>query len=167
MTLAPRPAIVPVHLLTKGKIARMTVNLEEKLAELCKRKGMRLTGQRRVILKVLSESPDHPDAEELHRRVSRVAPGISIATVYRTVNTLENHGLIERHSFADGRARYEASDSEHHDHFINVETDEVIEFRCDEIERLQEKIASDHGFEIVGHRLEIYVRPKSDRGQRG
>ncbi|MDF3905938.1 Fur family transcriptional regulator [Paracoccus sp. AS002] len=141
----------------------MTVNLEKKLAELCKEKGMRLTGQRRVILQVLSDSADHPDAEELHRRVSKVAPGISIATVYRTVSTLESCGLIERHSFADGRARYETSGSEHHDHFINVETDEVIEFRCDEIEQLQDRIAREHGFEIVGHRLEIYVRPRDDK----
>ncbi|MFT3689651.1 Fur family transcriptional regulator [Paenirhodobacter sp.] len=140
----------------------MSTDLEKKLAELCKEKGMRLTGQRRVILHVLSESPDHPDAEELHRRVKAVEPGINIATVYRTMNVLAEHGLIERHSFADGRARYEASGSEHHDHLINVDTDEVIEFRCDEIERLQERIAREHGFEIVGHRLEIYVRPKAD-----
>lgn len=149
------------------QIARMTIDLEKKLADLCKEKGMRLTGQRRMILKVLAESPDHPDAEELHHRVGRVAPGISLATVYRTVNTLENCGLIERHSVADGRARYEASNSEHHDHFVNVETDEVIEFRCDEIEQLQQKIAEEHGFEIVGHKLEIYVRPRPDRHRLG
>lgn len=138
----------------------MTANLEKKLVDLCKEKGMRVTEQRRIILQVLSDSPDHPNAEELHRRVSGLAPRISIATVYRTVNTLESYGLIERHSFADGRARYEAGGSEHHDHFVNVETDEVIEFRCDEIEELQKKIAENHGFEIVGHRFEIYVRPK-------
>ncbi|RWR19604.1 transcriptional repressor [Sinirhodobacter populi] len=141
----------------------MTKDLEEKLAELCKEKGMRLTGPRRTILRVLSASPDHPDAEELHRRVMAVEPGINIATVYRTMNTLAEHGLIERHSFADGRARYEAGGSEHHDHFVNVETDEVVEFRCDEIEILQQKIAREHGFEIVGHRLEIYVRPLSGK----
>src|SRR5690606_27223607 len=113
------------------------------------------------VMRIVGEIADHPDAKELHRRVSKVAPGISIATVYRTVSTLERCGLIERHSFADGRARHETSGSEHHDHFINVETDEVIEFRCDEIEQLQERIASEHGFEIVGHRPEIHVRPKA------
>lgn len=144
----------------------MTANLEKKLVDLCKEKGMRVTEQRRIILQVLSDSPDHPNAEELHRRVNEFAPGISIATVYRTVNTLESYGLIERHSFADGRARYEAGGSEHHDHFVDVETDEVIEFRCDEIEALQQKIADENGFEIVGHRLEIYVRPKKNRKTR-
>lgn len=141
----------------------MTGNLEKQLEELCKEKGMRVTEQRRLILKVLSDSPDHPNAEELHRRVLERAPHISIATVYRTVNTLESYGLIERHSFADGRARYEAGGAEHHDHFVNVETDEVIEFRCDEIEVLQQKIADENGFEIVGHRLKIYGRPKKSR----
>lgn len=125
---------------------------------------MRLTGPRRVILRVLAEATDHPDAEELHRRVAAVEPGINIATVYRTMNILAEHGLIERHSFADGRARYEAGGSEHHDHFVNLDTNEVIEFRCDEIERLQHKIAAEQGFEIVGHRLEIYVRPRKDKG---
>ena len=141
----------------------MTTDLENKLAELCREKGMRLTGPRRTILQVLSASPDHPDAEELHRRVTAVEPRINIATVYRTMNILAEHGLIERHSFADGRARYEAGGGEHHDHFIDVDTGEVIEFRCDEIEQLQQKIAEEHGFEIVGHRLEIHVRPKAKR----
>lgn len=141
----------------------MAENLEKKLIELCRDKGMRVTEQRRIILKVLADLPDHPDAEALHRRVVERAPHISIATVYRTMNTLESYGLIERHSFADGRARYEAGGSEHHDHFVDVESDEVIEFRCDEIEELQRKIAEEHGFEIVGHRLEIYVRPRKDR----
>lgn len=144
----------------------MTVDLDKQLADLCKEKGLRLTGQRRTILQVLSASPDHPNAEELHRRVSEVAPGISIATVYRTLNTLEQYGLIERHSFADGRARFEAGGAEHHDHFINVDTDEVIEFRSDEIEALQQKIAEEHGFEIIGHRFELYVRPKG-KGKAG
>lgn len=144
----------------------MMEDLEQKLATLCKEKGMRLTGPRRTILRVLAGSPDHPDAEELHRRVIAVEPGINIATVYRTMNVLTDLGLIERHSFADGRARYEASGTEHHDHFVNVETDEVIEFTCEEIERLQQKLAEEHGFEIVGHKLEIYVRPcKIAKGQ--
>lgn len=169
MTLAFPPAILwtksqSAHVVgclkRHMKTGRMTKDLEDKLAELCKEKGMRLTGPRRTILRVLSESPDHPDAEELHRRVTKVEPGINIATVYRTMNVLTEHGLIERHSFADGRARYEAGGSEHHDHFVNVETDEVIEFRCDEIELLQQRIADAHDFEIVGHKLEIYVRPR-------
>lgn len=145
----------------KGHVARvMTDDPGKMLAERCKEKGMRMTGPRRVILRVLSESPDHPDAEELHRRVTAIEPGINIATVYRTMNILAEHGLIERHSFADGRARYEAGGGEHHDHFVNIETGEVIEFRCDEIEQLQQKIAEEHGFEIIGHRLEIHVRPR-------
>lgn len=142
----------------------MTKTPEQTLEQLCRDKGMRLTGPRRVILRVLAEATDHPDAEELHRRVAAVEPGINIATVYRTMNILAEHGLIERHSFADGRARYEAGGGEHHDHFVNLDTNEVIEFRCDEIERLQHKIAAEQGFEIVGHRLEIYVRPRKDKG---
>ena len=138
----------------------MKQDLVRQLEQLCKEKGLRVTGPRRVILKVLSQSPDHPDAEELHRRVAKVEPGINIATVYRTMNLLTEHGLIERHSFADGRTRFEASDGEHHDHFIDVDTQEVIEFRCDDIEKMQLQIARAHGFEIVGHRLEIYVRRK-------
>jgi len=144
----------------------MTDDLEERLVALCREKGMRLTGPRRTILHVLSQSPDHPDAEELHRRVIAAEPGISIATVYRTMNILAEHGLIERHSFADRRARYEAGGTDHHDHFVNVETAEVIEFRCDEIEELQQKIAEEHGFDIVGHRLEIYVRPRARKSGR-
>lgn len=138
----------------------MDDDLEQKLAALCKEKGMRLTAPRRTILRVLAASPDHPDADELHRRVTAVEPGINIATVYRTMKVLSEHGLIERHSFADGRARYEAGGPDHHDHFVNVDTNEVLEFRCEEIEQLQLKIAAEHGFEIVGHRHEIYVRRK-------
>ncbi|KAA0972354.1 transcriptional repressor [Aureimonas fodinaquatilis] len=129
------------------------------LAERCRQKGLRITGPRRVILRVLDRAKDHPDVEELHRRVSAIEPGINIATVYRTMNILAEHGLIERHSFSDGRARYEAVPEEHHDHFINVETGQVIEFRSDEIERIQQEIAHQYGFDIVSHRLEIYVRP--------
>ena len=130
------------------------------LTERLKAAGLRLTAPRRVILQVLDAADDHPDVEELHRRAQALEPGISIATVYRTMNTLAEHGLIERHSFADGRARYEAQPQEHHDHFINVETGELVEFRSDEIERIQQDIARAHGFEIVSHRLDIYVRPR-------
>lgn len=128
------------------------------LAERCRALGLRLTGPRRVILEVLAAADDHPDVEELHRRVSRIEPRISIATVYRTMNTLAEHGLIERHSFSDGRTRYEAAPNTHHDHFINIDTGEVIEFHSPAIERLQQEIAHEHGFEIVDHRLDIYVR---------
>lgn len=130
------------------------------LTDRIRERGLRITGPRRAILRVLDESHDHPDVEELHRRVSAIEPGINIATVYRTMNTLAEHGLIERHSFSDGRARYETVSKEHHDHFINVETGEVIEFRSDEIERLQEELARRYGFDIVSHRLDIYVRPR-------
>lgn len=109
-------------------------------------------------MEVLSDAMDHPDAVELHRRVTAIEPGIAIATVYRTLSLLQDKGILERHTFADGRARYEAADQEHHDHFIDVETGNVIEFRSEEIERLQEEIARKHGFEIVSHKLEIYVR---------
>lgn len=129
------------------------------ISHICKENGLRLTGPREIIMQVLLKSTDHPDAVELHRRVSKIDPGIAIATVYRTVNMLRDKGVLESHTFADGRARYETVDHEHHDHLINVDTGDVIEFRSDEIERLQEKIARAHGFEIVSHRLEIYVKP--------
>lgn len=138
------------------------------LLQQCMDLGLRITGPRRAILKVLGASDDHPDVEELHRRVGAVEPGISLATVYRTMNLLYSHGLIERHSFADGRARYETAAGEHHDHLINVETGEVIEFRSDEIERIQTEIARAYGFEIVSHRLDLYVRPlRPARSRRG
>lgn len=137
------------------------------ILRLCREKGLRLTGPRRAILDVLARSQDHPDVVELHRRVTAVDPRIAIATVYRTVNLLQEKGVLERHTFADGRSRYETADQEHHDHFINVETGDVTEFRSDEIERLQEEIARQHGFAIVSHRLEIYVRPiRPGRGRR-
>jgi len=124
-----------------------------------------MTGPRRVILQVLEDAEDHPDAVELHRRVSAIEPGINIATVYRTMSALAERGLNERHNFADGRARYEPVSESHHDHFINVVTGEVIEFHSDEIERMQEEIARKHGFDIVSHRLEIYVKPRKKRSR--
>jgi Fur family ferric uptake transcriptional regulator len=137
----------------------MSTAFKKDIATLCRENGLRITGPRRVIMKVISETTDHPDVVELHRRVSAVDPGIAIATVYRTLNLLKDKGVLERHTFADGRARYEPADQDHHDHLIDVETGDVIEFRSDEIERLQEDIARRHGFAIVSHRLEIYVRP--------
>jgi len=129
------------------------------ITALCKDHKLRLTAPRRVILKALEQSADHPDAVELHRRVQMIEAGISLATVYRTLKLLEEKGILEKHSFGDGPARFERADQEHHDHLINVETGDVIEFRSDAIEHLQEEIARRHGFAIVSHRLEIYVRP--------
>lgn len=133
--------------------------LEHSVADLCREFGLRLTGPRRIIMQVLFDSSDHPDVVELHRRVTTIEPTISLATVYRTVNLLREKGVLERHTFGDGRARYETTPREHHDHLINVETGSVIEFQSEEIERLQEEIARKHGFAIVSHKLEIYVRP--------
>lgn len=116
-------------------------------------------------MQVLQDSTDHPDVVELHRRVAAIDPGIAIATVYRTVKLFQDRGILESHKFADGRARYETAEQEHHDHLIDVRTGDIIEFRSDEIERLQEEIARRHGYRIVSHRLEIYVEPL-DRGRR-
>lgn len=131
---------------------------EKKIIALCKEFGLRVTGPRRVIIHVLAQSSDHPDAVELHHRVTAIEPTISLATVYRTVNLLREKGVLERHTFGDGRARYETAPHEHHDHLIDVETGDVIEFQSSEIERLQEEIARQHGFAIVSHKLEIYVK---------
>ncbi|GFE63690.1 Fur family transcriptional regulator [Litoreibacter roseus] len=119
-------------------------------------KGLRMTGQRRVIASVLEAASDHPDVEELHARASEIDPGISIATVYRTVKLFEEAGLLERHEFGDGRARYEDAERDHHDHLIDMQTGEVIEFVDPEIEALQEKIAQRLGYRLKGHRLELY-----------
>lgn len=131
---------------------------EKEIIALCKEFGLRVTGPRRVIIHVLAQSSDHPDAVELHHRVTAIEPTISLATVYRTVNLLREKGVLERHTFGDGRARYETAPHEHHDHLIDVETGDVIEFQSSEIERLQEEIARQHGFTIVSHKLEIYVK---------
>jgi Fur family ferric uptake transcriptional regulator len=126
------------------------------LETLCAQRGLRMTGQRRVIARVLSEARDHPDVEELHRRAHLVDPHISLSTVYRTVNLLEKKGILERHAFGRGRGRYEEATRDHHDHLIDIATGRVIEFRSEEIEKLQEKIARELGFSLVGHRLELY-----------
>ena len=131
----------------------------DRLEKLCIEKGMRMTDQRRVIARVLSAATDHPDVEELHRRAHAVDPHISIATVYRTVRLFEESGIIERHDFRDGRSRYETVPEEHHDHLIDLKTGVVIEFRSPEIEALQERIAREHGFTLVDHRLELYGIP--------
>lgn len=126
----------------------------------CVERGLRLTEQRRTIAKVLCQSDDHPDAEELYARASQIDPKISLATVYRTVRLFSDAGIIETHDFRDGRARYEAADAEHHDHLIDVQTGEVIEFVDDEIEALQYKIAEKLGYDLVDHRLELYGKKK-------
>src|SRR6201997_1598166 len=123
-----------------------------------------MTEQRRVIARVLSGAGDHPDAEELYRRASTIDPHISIATVYRTVRLFEDAGILERHDFRDGRSRYEEVSESHHDHLIDVQTGKVIEFRNDEIERLQRRVAEELGFELVDHRLELYAVPKKSGG---
>jgi len=123
---------------------------------LCAERGLRITEQRRVIARVLSESADHPDVEKLYERASAIDPGISIATVYRTVRLFEEAGILDRHDFGDGRARYEASPEAHHDHMIDVETGRVIEFVDPELEALQRQIADRLGFRLVDHRMELF-----------
>jgi len=136
----------------------MTATILEK----CEAKGLRMTGQRRVIASVLETAHlDHPDVEALHARATAIDPGISIATVYRTVKLFEEAGILLRNEFADGRARYEKADRDHHDHLIDLTTGEVVEFYDPEIERLQERIAEKLGYDLRDHRLELYgVRKK-------
>jgi len=133
------------------------------ILERCEAQGLRLTEQRRVIARVLEAADDHPDVEELHARAAKVDPGISVATVYRTVKLFEESGILDRLEFraegGGGRARYEAADRDHHDHLIDLSTGEVIEFMDKEIEALQERIARKLGYELKGHRLELYGLP--------
>jgi Fur family ferric uptake transcriptional regulator len=133
------------------------------IVKICKESGLRLTGQRRVIVDLLQQASDHPDALELHRRATKIDDRIALSTIYRTLSILEDKGILERHVFGNGPARFERADAEHHDHFIDVESGRVVEFRSDQIERLQQQIAQEHGFEIISHRLEIYVRPLKSR----
>ena len=126
------------------------------LEQLCADKGLRITEQRRVIAKVLSESDDHPDVEMLHERANKIDPGISIATVYRTVRLFEEAGILDRHDFGDGRARYEAAPEAHHEHLIDVESGKVVEFVDPELEALQKQIAEKLGYRLVDHRMELY-----------
>ena len=136
-----------------------TATRESRLEQLCAERGMRMTGQRRIIARVLSEAEDHPDVEEVHRRAHARDNRISLSTVYRTVRLLEGAGILERHDFGEGRARYEQAGHGHHDHLINMKTGEVIEFQNDEIERLQESVARELGFRLIGHRLELFGLP--------
>lgn len=147
-----RTAALKMHLNDVGGLNPMGKSIISRSAE----RGLRMTGQRRVIAKVLEEAEDHPDVEELHARASALDAGISIATVYRTVKLFEEAGLLERLEFGDGRARYEDAEREHHDHLIDMQTGEVIEFVDPEIEELQERIAKRLGYSLKGHRLELY-----------
>ena len=132
---------------------------QSRLERLCRENGMRMTGQRRIIARVLSEANDHPDVEEVHKRASAQDMNISLSTVYRTVRLFEEAGILERHEFGDGRARYEQVASEHHDHLIDMRTGKVIEFRNEQVERLQEAIARELGYKLIDHRLELYGVP--------
>ena len=130
----------------------MSSNIEDK----CIKKGVRLTDQRKLIAKVMSESADHPDVDELHKRVNKFDSKISIATVYRTVKLFEEAGIVAKHDFKGTKARYEETSQEHHDHLIDVNTGEIIEFVNEDIEKLQQKVAGKLGYKLVDHRLELY-----------
>lgn len=132
------------------------------LEQQCAAQGMRMTDQRRVIAQVIEQAVDHPDVEELYRRASLVDPRISLSTVYRTVNLFEEAGLVTKHDFKDGRARFELIPDEHHDHLIDIRSGRVIEFRNEEIEAIQEVIAKRLGYKLVDHRLELYAVPLKD-----
>ncbi|MTI08744.1 Fur family transcriptional regulator [Curvivirga aplysinae] len=138
----------------------------QRVERLCQEKGLKMTEQRRVIARVLSESVDHPDVELLYQRAVEIDDGISIATVYRTVRLLEEANILTKHEFGDGRARYEEVSEDHHDHLINVETGEVIEFHNEAIEKLQEEVARQLGFKLVDHRLELYGVPLDSKKSR-
>jgi Fur family ferric uptake transcriptional regulator len=130
--------------------------MPSRLEQVCVEKGLKMTDQRRVISRVLSEATDHPDVEQVYHRAQRIDPRISIATVYRTMKLFEEANVIERLDFGDGRARYEENREEHHHHLIDLHTGEVIEFINEEIERMKQRIADELGYELVGHRLELY-----------
>jgi len=130
--------------------------VHQSIIQRCEARGLRMTGQRRVIARVLEDSPDHPDAEVLYARACAVDPNISLATVYRTVKLFDEAGILEKLEFGDGRARYEDAERTHHDHLIDIETGKVIEFVDPEIEALQERIAAKLGYRLTGHRLELF-----------
>jgi len=136
--------------------------MKDSIEQNCIIKGVKLTDQRRIIAKVMSECEDHPDVDELYKRVSKIDSKISIATVYRTVKLFEESGILAKHEFKGGKARYEELSESHHDHLIDVKTGEIIEFVDDEIEKLQNKVAEKYGYELVDHKLELYgIKKKS------
>jgi Fur family ferric uptake transcriptional regulator len=130
--------------------------MKDSIEQKCFDKGVKLTDQRKIIAKVMSESDDHPNVDELYKRVSKIDSRISIATVYRTVKLFEESGILAKHEFKGGKARYEKLNESHHDHLIDVKTGEIIEFVDDEIEKLQKKVAEKYGYELVDHKLELY-----------
>ena len=137
--------------------------MTSRIERLCIAKGLKMTGQRRVIARVLSAAADHPDAEQVHKRASAVDPRIALATVYRTVRLFEQANILVRHDFGDGRARYEPASERHHDHLIDMDSGRVIEFANAEIERLQKMVVVALGYRLVGHRLELYAVPARRR----
>lgn len=141
--------------------------MPSRLEKICREKGLKMTGQRRVIARVLSESEDHPDVEQLYRRAAAIDPHISIATVYRTVRLFEEASILEKHDFGDGRARYEEVPEAHHDHLIDMQSGTVIEFESEAIEVLQIEIATKLGYKLVGHRLELYGVPLPKQNKSG
>ena len=138
----------------------------KRIEAVCREKGMRVTGQRRIIAQVVAELRDHPDVNELHRRVAEIDERISLSTVYRTLKRFEELGILERHEFRDGRARYESTPAVHHDHLIDLTTGRILEFHSEDIERLQNEIARKLGYHVVGHRLELYVEPLMQKASR-
>ena len=130
--------------------------MSETIEQKCILKGVKLTDQRRIISKIMSDSQDHPDVDELYKRASKIDSRISIATVYRTVKLFEEAGIIAKHDFKGGKARYEELNESHHDHLIDIKTGEIIEFVDEEIEKLQEKVANKYGYKLVDHKLELY-----------
>jgi Fur family ferric uptake transcriptional regulator len=141
--------------------------MPSRIERLCNDKGLKMTDQRRVIARVLSDASDHPDVESVYQRAVAIDPHISIATVYRTVRLFEEASILERHDFGDGRARYEEIPEQHHDHLIDVQTGKVIEFTNQQIEELQREVARRLGFELVGHRLELFGRRLADDKSKG
>jgi Fur family ferric uptake transcriptional regulator len=138
--------------------------MNSRLENLCQAKGLKMTDQRRVIARVLSDSEDHPDVEAVYQRAVQVDPRISIATVYRTVRLFEEANILERHEFGDGRARYEERSGEHHDHLIDVKSGRVVEFTNAAIEELQKEVARQLGYRLIGHRLELFAAPLQEEG---
>lgn len=147
-----------LHILMGKNKAKIGAEID--IEALCNERRLRVTDQRRVVARVLSESGDHPDIEELHRRANEIDSNISIATVYRTIRLFEEAGIVERHDFRDGRARYEMIQDAHHDHLIDMENGDVIEFFDEELEELQKKIAERLGYRLIDHRMELYAVPK-------
>ena len=143
--------------------------MDKPLVDRCIEHGLRMTGQRRLIAQVLEQACDHPNVEEVYNRASAIDPRISLSTVYRAVRLFEETGVIERHDFGDGRARYENAAAEHHDHLIDTVTGQVIEFQDEQVEDLQEKIARRLGYRLIGHRMELYAVPldhaEEDKGK--